>query len=61
MLIIRVASAAVRITFIKTFHGDALTKTLFEDPTVWVSTAQEKIMSQYDLQQILLHGRSGMS
>ncbi|XP_063412355.1 uncharacterized protein LOC134695097 [Mytilus trossulus] len=61
VLIIRVASAAVRNTFIKTFHGNALTKTLFEDPTVWVSTAQDKIMSQYDLQQIILHGRSGVA
>ncbi|CAC5389389.1 unnamed protein product [Mytilus coruscus] len=61
VLIIRVASAAVRITFIKEFHGNALQKTLFEDPTVLVSTAQEKIMSQYDLQQIILHGRSGLA
>lgn len=36
-------------------------KTLFEDPAVLVSTEQEKIMSQYDLQQIILHGRSGLA
>ncbi|XP_052080412.1 uncharacterized protein LOC127718436 isoform X2 [Mytilus californianus] len=59
VLIMRVATAAVRIAFNKEFHGDALQRTLFEDPKVLVSLKRERIISQFDLQQIFR--RSGLA